>query len=118
MIGNFNGARQAFKEAGLSYTDIGSKEFYLLRALLEAELAEHTRFPMKVGRVKFSHDERGALRWGEICVNGAYFKNRSGFIFNYNGEIEFTGWTGSENDPPFLNAFTKWIKKIGRKKCQ
>lgn len=116
-------ARIKFKEAGLSYSDLGSKEMAKLREILEQELSEFRnesfQMALKPTRKKdsrFGKDgsvEHFSFRVkGWIAGDSPYFTDREAITFNTGGFIGFAGWSDSTNVTPFLKAFDKWVNSL------
>lgn len=117
-------ARKRFAELGLTYKDIGSKEFYNLIEKLNEILPENefTYFKMKVTtrpkryapQINFAPD--GSIKSAFIRCDAHYFTGREAISFNEDGFIGFAGWADISNTKPFTTAFIKWAEDIARKK--
>lgn len=120
-------ARAHFIQAGLTYDDIGSKEWYLLKNMVEDELIDFIFYAdadviqrlyvddkssRKHKSTMFVPDEKGGTKFSQILVNGPYFERREGITFNTDGFIGFSGWAATKNMVPFVNAFHKWLNTI------
>lgn len=116
-------ARLKFVDAGLSYSDLGSREMAKLREILEQELSEFRNGafqmalkPTRKKDSKFGKDgsvEQFSFRVkGWIAGQSPYFTDREAITFNTDGFIGFAGWADSTNVSPFLNAFNKWINSL------
>lgn len=119
-----NNARKRFKELGLSYKDIGSKEFYDLVNRLKEVLRqnEFTDLEMKVStrlkkyapKINFAKD--GSIKSAFIRCDAYYFTGREAISFNEDGFIGFAGWADTSNTKPFTETFIKWAKDIAARK--
>lgn len=117
-------ARKRFAELGLTYKDIGSKEFYNLIEKLNEILPENefTYIKMKVTtrpkryapQVNFAPD--GSIKSAFIRCDAHYFSGREAISFNEDGFIGFAGWADTSNTKPFTTAFIKWAEDIAHKK--
>lgn len=121
-------ARKKFIDAGLSYKNIGSKEFYLLVNILTDELAKYTDkdgviLPMTISKKPkrnapvINFDAEGCLKNAFIKVDSFYFDGREAISFNQMNLknefwIGFAGWADSDNVKPFTTAFEKWVDKL------
>lgn len=103
-------ARKEWKQSGLTYEDIGSKELYALIPFLKEELAKRKEFPMRLSKkVYMKINDTGTIKEAYLYVNGSYFKRREAISFNTDGFIGFCGWADTANTRPFTNAFSRWI---------
>lgn len=103
-------ARDYFKNSGLTYNDIGSKELYALIPFLKEELAKRKAFPMRLSRkVVMKITDTGRIKEAYLYVNGSYFRRREAISFNQDGFIGFCGWACTNNTIPFTNAFKRWV---------
>lgn len=117
-------AREKFKDLGLSYSDIGSKEFYNLIERLNEILPENefTDLKMKITtrpkryapQINFAPD--GSIKSAFIRCSAYYFTGREAISFNEDGFIGFAGWAGTTNTKPFTTTFIKWAEDIAQKK--
>lgn len=117
-------ARKRFAELGLTYKDIGSKEFYNLIEKLNEILSENefTYFKMKVTtrpkryapQINFAPD--GSIKSAFIRCDAHYFTGREAISFNEDGFIGFAGWVDISNTKPFTTVFIKWAEDLARKK--
>jgi hypothetical protein len=110
-----NDCRNKFKESGLKYSDIGSREIAKLSNLLRDELYLNNKFNLSVNPdIKCKYDKNGSIISCFIYVNSNYFTKREAFSFNSEEFIGFCGWADRSNCIPFYNTFDKWddlIKK-------
>jgi len=115
-------ARKHFADLGLTYKDIGSKEFFGLVKLLDEILPknEFTYFEMKVSKFpkgnapKIELDNDGSIKSAFIRCDGPYFKGREAISFNRDGFIGFAGWADTNNTRPFTETFIKWCDNIAK----
>lgn len=117
-------ARKRFAELGLTYKDIGSKEFYDLVNRLKEVLRqnEFTDLEMKVStrlkkyapKINFAKD--GSIKSAFIRCDACYFTGREAISFNEDGFIGFAGWADTSNTKPFTTVFIKWAEDVARKK--
>ena len=92
-------ARKYFEESGLSYKDIGSKEWALLLKILQSELDN------------FKSED--CIMTGRIDVDSeGYFEKREGITFNTDGFIGLAGWADDTNVKPFVSTLIKWTDKL------
>lgn len=116
-----NEAREAFKAMGLTYSDIGSKEFFDLVKRLDESLPSH-EFKMKVSRKpkiyapKIVFDDFGRMKEAYIRCDSNYFSGREAISFNADGFIGFAGWASTENTQIFLKVFLAWADDIAQTK--
>ena len=116
-----NEAREAFKAMGLTYSDIGSKEFFDLVKRLDEALPSH-EFKMRVSRKpksnapKIIFDDCGKMKEAYIRCDSNYFYGREAISFNADGFIGFAGWASSKNTQIFLNVFFIWADSIAQRK--
>lgn len=117
-------ARKKFAELGLSYKDIGSKEFCNLVERLNKILPsnEFTDLKMKVStrpkkyapKINLAPD--GSIKSAFIRCDSCYFTGREAISFNEEGFIGFAGWADIENTKPFTTTFIEWTEDIACKK--
>ena len=112
-------ARELYKQSGISYSDIGSKDIAQLIDCIKNELNNSdNELEMKLCKLRkndVTYKEDGSIKNCYLMVDGAYFKRREAISFNtqsIKGEefIGFAGWAGGKNTEPFINAFETWIK--------
>lgn len=117
-----NLARKKFNDLGLTYKDVGSREFFRLVKMLDEVLPENefTELKMKVSRrlknnrPQFNMDENGLMKSGFIKCSSPYFEGREAISFNEDGWIGFAGWADTTNTYPFTTTFEKWCEELKR----
>lgn len=120
-------ARAHIIESGLTYDDIGSKEWHLLKNIIEDEL---TTFVFDIERNEklyvndkksrnidwhltvFVANDLGGTLFSHVAIDGPYFERREGITFNRDGFIGIAGWAATINAIPFVKAFHKWLNLI------
>ena len=108
-------ARKYFEESGLSYKDIGSKEWALLLKILQSELDNFKNEDciMTIGNKIIQYNEDGYIHYGRIDVDSVgYFEKREGITFNTDGFIGLAGWADDTNVKPFVSTLIKWTDKL------
>lgn len=117
-------ARKKFADLGLSYQDIGSKEFFDLVKRLEKVLPENEYTDLKMQvcykpkkyAPKIEFDPYGCIISAFIRCNAYYFKGREAISFNSDGFIGFAGWADTTNTKPFTVTFMQWCEDIAKRK--
>ena len=128
-------ARNHFEEAGLTYSDIKEKDFYMLLALLAEELekfSEEVKDPNTHGissmRISdrnglkrylpiFNKKDSGELETAYIYVDSNYFNGREAISFNRDF-VGFAGWADDTNIQPFVKAFIRFTDYLrGKRAC-
>ena len=129
-------ARNHFEEAGLTYSDIKEKDFYMLLALLAEELekfGEEVKDPNTHGiasmRISdrnglkrylpiFNKKDNGELETAYIFVDSHYFNGREAISFNRDF-VGFAGWADDTNIQPFVKAFIRFTDYLkGKQACK
>lgn len=129
-------ARNHFEEAGLTYSDIKEKDFYMLLALLAEELekfGEEVKDPNTHGiasmRISdrnglkrylpiFNKKDNGELETAYIFVDSRYFNGREAISFNRDF-VGFAGWADDTNIQPFVKAFIRFTDYLkGKQACK
>lgn len=129
-------ARNHFEEAGLTYSDIKEKDFYMLLALLAEELekfSEEVKDPNTHGiasmRISdrnglkrylpiFNKKDNGELETAYIFVDSHYFNGREAISFNRDF-VGFAGWADDTNIQPFVKAFMRFTDYLkGKQACK
>lgn len=115
-------AREYFKNAGLSYSDITEGEILSLVLLTSKELKSFNKEANKTDKERYNltlSKKIDVLKYRNSTIkscflycNGGYFVKREAISFNEDGFIGFAGWASSYNEKPFLDAFYKWVDLI------
>jgi hypothetical protein len=114
-------ARELYKESGITYKSIGSKEISKLIYCIKTELhccdneLELKLCPLRKNDINYNED--GSIKNCYLMVDGDYFKRREAISFNTadihgNEFIGFAGWGGTKQREPLLKAFAKWINEM------
>lgn len=107
-------ARQAFKDAGLTYAVITPATLRWLRTLINIRMKQS-------GLIKgsFRCHQRGVIKTSKsgrffagITCRAFYFDDREAVSFNDDGFIGFAGWADNENVQPILKGFCAWVKEL------
>ena len=107
------GARQAFADAGLTYSALSPASMRRLRKLVN-------------DRMKASGLIMGAFRcrqravvkatphgtYAELRCRADYFDDREAVTFNTDGFIGFAGWADDTNVQPILDGFKEWVAEL------
>ena len=127
-------ARQYFKEAGLTYSDIKEKDFYMLIAILADELDKFSeivkdpnihgiatmricdRNGLKINLPEFNKTDSGELKTAYIKVDSHYFEGREAISFNRDF-VGFAGWADDTNVQPFVKAFIRFTDYLKGKQA-
>ncbi len=108
-------ARQAFKDAGLTYSALTPESMRRLRAIIN----DH----MKVSGLilgTFRCRQRGVVketssgRYAELRCRADYFDDREAVTFNTDGFIGFAGWADNRNVQPILAGFKEWVRELSK----
>lgn len=117
---NSQDARQAFKEAGLTYQKIKEADIKVLRAMLALEYLkasinrELETNSLNVEDYRYTPKLDGSMEFAKIYINSMIFKSKKDLITFYeDGHIKFCEWASEANKAPALRAFVKWTKLIG-----
>lgn len=127
--------RNYFEEAGLTYSDIKEKDFYMLLALLAEELEKfseevkdantHGIASMRISDRNglkrylpiFNKKDNGELETAYIFVDSHYFYGREAISFNRDF-VGFAGWADDTNIQPFVKAFIRFTDYLkGKQAC-
>ncbi len=118
---NSQDARQAFKDAGLTYQKIKETDIKVLRAMLSLEyLKASIKKELETNSLYVEEEfvfrpmANGSMEFAKIYINSMIFKNKKDLITFYeDGHIKFCEWASEANKAPALRAFVKWTKLIG-----
>lgn len=118
---NSQDARQAFKDAGLTYQKIKETDIKVLRAMLALEyLKASIKKELETNSLYVEEEfvfrpmTNGSMEFAKIYINSMIFKSKKDLITFYeDGHIKFCEWASEANKAPALRAFIKWTKLIG-----
>lgn len=119
---NSQDARQAFKDAGLTYQKIKETDIKVLRAMLALEYLkasinrELETNSLNVDDYRFNPKLDGSMEFAKIYINSLIFKKKDLITFYEDGHIKFCEWASEANKAPALRAFVKWVELIGETK--
>lgn len=111
-------ARELYKQSGITYGNIGSKDIFQLMDCIRTELNNSdNELKMKLCKLRkqdVTYKQDGTIKNCYLMVDGEYFKRREAISFNTQSTkgdefIGFAGWVGGKNTTPFINAFETWI---------
>lgn len=121
---NSQDARQAFKDAGLTYQKIKETDIKVLRAMLSLEyLKASIKKELETNSLYVEEEfvfrpmTNGSMEFAKIYINSLIFTRKKDLITFYeDGHIKFCEWASEANKAPALRAFVKWTKLIGETK--
>lgn len=117
---NSQDARQAFKDAGLTYQKIKETDIKVLRSMLALEYLkasikkELETNSLNVEDYRYTPKLDGSMEFAKIYINSLIFTSKKDLITFYEDDhIKFCEWASEANKAPALRAFVKWTKLIG-----
>lgn len=121
-------ARQYFADKKLTYDVLSIFTIDLLCSMIQTEIMKMRktdvgccllRMKAPVYSKKRLKDQcsNGKFIWFELRVEGTHFEDREAITFNRDGFIGFSGWAGSRNTKPFIDAFIKWCDFVAKERC-
>ncbi len=108
-----NEAREAFKDAGLTYHDLTLPRMQRLQEIVDRHLRDS-----KLMKGSFKARKQVILKftpngvYGEITCRSNYFEKREAITFNTDGFIGFAGWSDHVNIVPVVSAFREWVEMV------
>ena len=112
-------ARQAFKDKGLSYSDLDMSDIEILRDMVLKSLTSDEYKSLFRGTYRINKriigkkvDSKDRLKEAYIECRADYFKKREAISFNSDGFIGFAGWSSSGNLAPIIKGFYAWLDTI------
>ncbi len=112
-----DGAREFFKDSGLDYSVLSSKNLDRLRRIVNKELQD-SGFFRGTFCCKPSFDFQRDQSYGALYCQADYFKKREAISFNRDGFIGFSGWASTKNVQPILKGFIQWVEEHEKFKNQ
>lgn len=113
--------REFAKDKGLTYSDIGSRELFLLWGIVDKWLKKHSEESLNSTKMKLEKihpindvewNDDGTIKVASLLLSSSYFANRECISFNRDGFIGFAGWASSDNLQPIAKAFVEWVREI------
>lgn len=112
-------AREHFKQAGLTYSDITRGDILILfekinRRLKAGESALVGLHMSEKVDIKANHN--GTIKECYLYVNSHYFTRRECVSFNADGFIGFAGWADVGTAKPIIDAFNELVDGLAKNK--
>jgi len=110
-------ARDAFKDAGLTYGDLTLSRISLLRDVVDRYLRESMLM-----KGTYKADKKVVLKFmpngvfGTVTCRSHYFEKREAIAFNPDGFIGFAGWADPVHIVPVVSAFREWVTLVAAEK--
>ena len=105
--------REAFSNAGLTYSVLTPASMKRLRALVNDRMKASGLI-----EESFRCRQRAVIkdtpfgRYAEIRCRSYYFDNREAISFNTDGFIGFAGWADDQNVQPIVEGFKAWVSEL------